>query len=284
MNRTARQRAKIVAVNLVGGAGVLAGWQAMPPEGVAVRGTAVLVPGFTGSKEDFEAMLTLLAEAGFRCVAYDQRGQWQSDGPDDPACYGLLDFADDLIRVVDQIADREPVHLMGHSFGGYVSRAAVRADPLRFRSLTLLASGPSSVRDIDFPPPRVVAQFVEAGGQQAIWEQMSAAMSALTEVPPARREFLHRRIMATKKANLIGILRTMEIPVDDAPALRAGDVPILVAYGDTGDLWAPRVHEDFAAALGARTAVYPGVGHLPNEERPDEVCADLVRFWTETRA
>ncbi|WP_225731510.1 MULTISPECIES: alpha/beta fold hydrolase [unclassified Nocardia] len=268
--------AEIVPFDLRGSAGQLSAWRSAPPDGVEVRGTALLVPGFTGSKEDFEAMLPRLARAGFHCVAYDQRGQWESDGSDDPADYTLRDFAGDLLGVAEQIG--APVHLVGHSFGGYVSRAAVLADPGRFRSLTLLASGPTSVRDIAFPPPRSVAGMVEAGGQQAIWEQMSSAMSAL---PDAKRDFLHRRIMATKKANLVGILHTMETVDDDIAGLRAAAMPILIAYGDTGDLWAPAVHERYADDLGARRVVYPGVGHLPNEERPEQVCADLTAFWAE---
>ncbi|MFI9507967.1 alpha/beta fold hydrolase [Nocardia sp. NPDC052566] len=280
MSKAAENTAEIVAFSLRGGAGALAGWVSAPPPGTATRGTAVLVPGFTGSKEDFEAMLPLLAQAGFRCVAYDQRGQWQSEGSDDPAGYTLTGFASDLLGVVDQVADGEPVHLVGHSFGGYVSRAAVVADSSKFRSLTLLASGPSSVRDINFPPPQLVAQVIEAGGQQAIWDQMSSAMNALAAVPPAKLEFLHNRILATEKANLLGILRIMETLVEDAAALRASALPILIAYGDTGDLWAPAIHEQFARDLNARTAVYPGAGHLPNEERPHQVCTDLTTFWT----
>ena len=109
---------------LRGGAGTLAAWESVPPHGVELRGTVLLVPGFTGSKEDFAAVLPMLSEAGFRCVAYDQRGQWQSDGPDDVAGYTMSDFADDLILVVDQISADTPIHLVGHSFGGAVARAA----------------------------------------------------------------------------------------------------------------------------------------------------------------
>ncbi|MFG1792284.1 alpha/beta fold hydrolase [Nocardia sp. NPDC049149] len=276
--------ADIVPVTLHGPAGPLAAWECAPLPAVTVRGTAVLVPGFTGSKEDFEAMLPLLAAAGFRAIAYDQRGQWQSAGPDDPAGYTLGDFAGDLVGVAEQVSSDAPVHLVGHSFGGYVARAALLRNPERFRSLTLLASGPSSVRDINFPPPQLVAQMIEAGGQQAIWEQMSAAMTALATMTAARQEFLHTRILTTKKANLLGILRTMETPADDAAALQASGVPILVGYGDTGDLWSPDVHERFAADLGARRVVYAGVGHLPNEERPQQVCADLIDFWSEVDA
>lgn len=281
MSQAADRTTDIVPLTLDGGYGTLAAWETVPPPGVAARGTVVLVPGFTGSKEDFAAMLPLLAAAGYRAVAYDQRGQWQSDGPEDIDGYTMADFSADLLEVVDQVSGNEPVHLVGHSFGGYVARVAVVAAPAKFRSLTLLASGPSSVSDINFPPPQLVAQAVEAGGQEFIWQQMSAAMFATgQELEPAKAEFLHTRILATKKANILGILRVMEVPpVADPQVLRDTGVPILIANGDTGDLWNPDVHERYAAQLGARHTVYPGVGHLPNEDRPEQVCADLVEFW-----
>ncbi|MEV4125569.1 alpha/beta hydrolase [Nocardia sp. NPDC049707] len=264
---------------LRGGAGTLAAWESAPPHGVEVHGTVLLVPGFTGSKEDFEPMLPILSAAGFRCVAYDQRGQWQSDGPDDVSGYTMADFADDLVLVVDQISDRTPVHLVGYSFGGYVARAALAAHPDRFRSLTLLASGPSAPSDITFAPPQLVAQLIESGGQQALWEQLRQSFAAL--VPPAQLEFLRNRIFTTKKANMVGIMRAMEGPTDYTAALRAIGLPILLAYGNSGDLWPPSVHERYAEELDARTAVYEGVGHLPDAELPARVCADLVAFWTD---
>jgi len=41
------------------------------PEGEA-RASAVFVPGFSGSKEDFIPMLAALSAGGYRVVAYDQ--------------------------------------------------------------------------------------------------------------------------------------------------------------------------------------------------------------------
>ncbi|WP_051180132.1 alpha/beta fold hydrolase [Nocardia concava] len=274
-------QAPITPITLRGAAGKLAGWQIEPP--AERRGTVLLVPGFTGSKEDFEAVLPLLAEAGYRAFAYDQRGQWQSEGPDEVSGYTMADFVGDLQGVVDQISPDEPIHLVGHSFGGYVSRVAVVERPGRFRSFTLLASGPSSVEDINFPPPQLVAQMVEAGGQELIWQQMSTAMFEAGQQPsPARMEFLHQRILQTKKANILGILGCMtEPPLKDPSALRDSGVPLLVAYGDTNDLWAPEVHEAFAKQLGAQTVVFHGSGHVPNEDVPEQVSAALVNFWKE---
>ena len=53
----------------------------MPAAGPCELGTVLLVPGYTGSKEDFIALLGPLAAAGRRVVAVDLRGPV----PDAPA-------------------------------------------------------------------------------------------------------------------------------------------------------------------------------------------------------
>src|SRR5215212_11952232 len=96
-----------------GRAGPLA---ALDTGGEAVRGTALLVPGYTGSKEDFAPLLAPLADAGFRVVALDQRGQYESPGPDDPARYSVAELASDVLAVAAVLRQEcgEPLHLVGH--------------------------------------------------------------------------------------------------------------------------------------------------------------------------
>ncbi len=68
-----------------------------PPTGeVPLRGTVLLLPGYTGSKEDFTPVLAPLAARGYRAVAVDGRGQHASDGPaDDEAAYAQDELAKD---------------------------------------------------------------------------------------------------------------------------------------------------------------------------------------------
>src|SRR6476661_4019051 len=115
--------------------------------GEAVRGTVLMVAGYTGSKEDFAPVLAPLADAGFRVVAIDQRGQYESPGPDDPAAYSIDELAADVLAVAQQLLEESgaPLHLLGHSFGGLVTRAAVLAEPGLFVSFTLLGSGPAQL-------------------------------------------------------------------------------------------------------------------------------------------
>ena len=161
----------------------------------AVRGTVVMVPGFTGSKEDFRDVLAPLAAQGFRCVAIDQRGQHESPGPDDPSAYTTEALGADLLQLVAALGEA-PVHLVGHSFGGLVSRAAVLQEPTAFRSLVLMDSGPSALTG----PRADVLPFMKPvlleGGLLAVWEASEALGPTNPAKPPATvaaKEFLKAR-------------------------------------------------------------------------------------------
>ena len=94
----------------------------------------LLIPGWTGSKEDFTPLLPLLAAAGFDATAYDQRGQFETVGrPGDD--YTLDGFAADA-HALASVCSEDSSHLMGHSFGGLVAQQAVLATTSAWRSLS----------------------------------------------------------------------------------------------------------------------------------------------------
>ena len=79
-------------------------------------------PATPGSKEDFLPLLEGLTEAGHRVLTYDQRGQYESAGAPAGRVQGGR-LAADLLGVLDAVGEG-PVHVVGHSFGGLVSRRA----------------------------------------------------------------------------------------------------------------------------------------------------------------
>ncbi|MHB1613688.1 MAG: alpha/beta fold hydrolase, partial [Actinomycetes bacterium] len=171
---------------------------------------AILVPGFTGSKEDFIAILEPLARRGIHPVAYDQYGQYESDRDDDPRSYSIPAFAADLVHLAKELGPVRP-HLVGHSFGGLVARAAVIAAPESFASLTLLCSGPAGL-----PKDQSVAlqTLMESLGQTSldeVWAVHRADAEAAGEPEPPWeiREFLHRRFVANSPLALAEMARAL---------------------------------------------------------------------------
>ncbi|RCV55391.1 alpha/beta fold hydrolase, partial [Marinitenerispora sediminis] len=124
--------------------GPIAVLEAVPAAGGCERHSAVLVPGFTGSKEDFLAILQTLAQAGRRVYAIDLPGQYESPGSADPARYTCAALGHAVAVLVRALGD-EDVHLLGHSFGGLVTRETVLAGEITPLSHTLMSSGPGGV-------------------------------------------------------------------------------------------------------------------------------------------
>src|SRR5215469_6875488 len=84
--------------------GAFAALRADPAGGVGDRQAALLVPGYTGSKEDFLAVLESLAAAGRAVTAIDMRGQYESDPAADRSGYKLDQLARDVVAVAAAIA------------------------------------------------------------------------------------------------------------------------------------------------------------------------------------
>ncbi len=242
------------------------------PEGDPV-GTLVLVPGWTGSKEDFLVVLEPLAERGWAVVAYDQRGQYESSGPDDEAAYSLAALASDLLEVVETV-DERPVHVVGHSFGGLVAReAALASGGSAFASLTLLCSGPAGLgprqRDglgalhaaLPHVPLDVVYDVKEAADREAGWTPPSDEVAA----------FMRRRFTSNNAFGLrakTGVLLDTPDRTDELAALARDGFPVLVVYGPHDDAWPLEEQDRVAAAVGTQPLVVAGTGHSPAAEDP----------------
>jgi pimeloyl-ACP methyl ester carboxylesterase len=246
-------------------------------DGVA-RGTALLVPGFTGSKEDFVFILGTLAEAGYRVVAMDQPGQYQSPGPEQRAAYTVEWLGSVVNRVADEIgAD----HLLGHSFGGLVARAAVLARPDRYRSLTLMCSGPAAIDGNRRERMARLEPFAHRG-MVALLAEMEREALAQGTAPPAGplRDFLRERFLASSPAGLFGMSDALLTEPDRVAELRAVGVPTMVCFGERDDAWGPPAQVEMARRLGARVEVIAGAAHSPAAEQPDATSKVLVEFWS----
>jgi pimeloyl-ACP methyl ester carboxylesterase len=257
---------------------------ALDTGGEALRGTVLMVAGYTGSKEDFAPLLAPLAEAGYRVVALDQRGQYESPGPDDPSAYSVAELGLDVVTVAGVLREEsgEPLHLVGHSFGGLVSRAAVLADPGVFSSLTLLGSGPSELTGRRADLLDHLGPLLDAGGVQLVHETLEQV--AMTDpkaqaVPAPTREFYSRRFLRNSDAGLRGMAAAMLSEPDRVADLAATGVPVLVAHGEADDAWLPHVQADMAERLGARHEVINNSIHSPAVENPPRTLEVLLDFW-----
>jgi pimeloyl-ACP methyl ester carboxylesterase len=270
-----------VAVSV--GAGPLSALEAAPPDGVETRAELVCVPGFTGSKEDFLPLLEPLGEAGVRVLSVDQRGQCDSPGLPLRQPYTLEGYGEDLRELIEQRAEAGvPVHLLAHSFGGYVARQALLSGPrLPLSTVTLLGTGPGAV-----PAP--------ASYRVRFFLAVTSVLHPITgnrllrldrHQDPAIQSFIRHRIRGNDRRSLQAIARwllTEPDRVDElAAALRQDELPGFVLCGAEETTWSTAEQRSMAERLGVPFTAIPRAGHSVNVDRPEKVVEALLGFWAE---
>lgn len=255
---------------------------AMLAQGDPSAPRVVLVPGVTGSKEDFSLMLPLLAAAGYRAETYDMAGQYESHaaGPENLTpprrSYDHSLFVEDLIHVLER--GSAPVHVLGYSFAGTVAQLACTVRPDLFASLTLLSCPPEpgqGFRGVKRIGP--ISHFTTGsiGAALMIW----GVKRNFTKVPPGRLAFVRTRFALTRRAAVADIISLMKKSPDLRTDLRETPIPKLVAVGEH-DLWPSALHAEFAERIDARLAVYR-TGHSPCETAPHQLVDDLLALYAE---
>lgn len=247
------------------------------------RPVVLLVPGYTGSKEDFLPLLRPLADAGYRAVAIDQRGQYESEWASSPDDYTLEALGEDVCQLAAELAPAESrVHLVGHSLGGLVGRAAVLAKSELFDSFTLMSSGPDAVtgqRRILLDAGELV---LAKRGMAGLWSQLEFSARAdpkYARSSPALRAFLRTRFMATDPVGLQVMGQELRTAQDRTAELAGTGLPMLVLHGESDDAWTPAVQAEMARRLGAAHAVIAGAAHSPAVENSAATVRAMLDFW-----
>ena len=246
------------------------------------KGTVLLVPGFTGSKEDFLALLAVLARAGWDSATYDQLGQYESPHTHDETDYALPLLAADLLDVAASLAG--PVHVVGHSFGGLVVATAVGQRPEVFGSVVILACGLGPLSE---PLASSLAPFLlipDGTPSRDVWEIRIAAQGPLDpDLSPEIAAFVQEKFIASPLAAMKAKLRILLSGADLTADLAAAGLPVFVATGALDDYWALERQHAVAAQLGTSLHLLAGCGHSPNVDDPEQLARELGRFWTSSQ-
>nr|WP_238355482.1 alpha/beta hydrolase [Kribbella sandramycini] len=244
-------------------------------------GTVLLVPGWTGSKEDFTPLVDHLARYGWRTVAVDQRGQYETPGPADASAYTLAELGADLVAMSTALGGYS--QLVGHSFGGLVAREAVLTDPSVFSTLTLLCSGPAAFTN---KSTLQSLQMLSFGLDNLPIEQVydlklehDVKNPGYVAPPDEIAAFLRKRFTSNTPTGLAEITRRLTDAEDQTDRLAKAGVRLQVLYGESDDGWPITVQNDVAERLGIEPQMVPDAAHSPAIEQPAATARFLVEFF-----
>jgi 3-oxoadipate enol-lactonase len=241
----------------------------------------IFVHGLGGSAYAWWAQLAACERAGYRAVAYDQRGAGRSSVP--PGPYSIETWAQDLERLADALGI-ESAALVGHSVGCMVAEHAVVGLGERCRALVLCGGAR------EWPPEAgpVFAQRAElarAGRMDEIAE--AVASTGLSERCRAEHPALHGLMLELIASN------DPDGYAESALATAAGAMRALerlacpvLAFAGAED---PVTPVDFAQAIAAvaphgEAAAVADCAHWCMLERPGAVNEVLLGFLARTVA
>jgi pimeloyl-ACP methyl ester carboxylesterase len=106
-----------------------------PPDGELV----LLLHGFPETSYEWRKQLPVLAAAGYRAVAPDQRGYAAGARPENVDAYKIGELASDAVGFADAL-DVDRFHLVGHDWGGAVAWFVGGKYGDRLRTLTVVST------------------------------------------------------------------------------------------------------------------------------------------------
>ena len=218
-----------------------------PPTGPDLDEPILLIHGF-GSTHAVNWVNTLwvkvLAHAGRRVIALDNRGHGESQKLYDPADYHTVTMAEDSRRLIEHLGLGR-IDVMGYSMGARITAYLALNHREMVRSAVLGGLGHHLVDGLGLPV--AIAEAMEAPSLEGLTDPMQRMFRAFAEQTKSDLLALAACIRGSRQT----------LTVDEARSIRA---PVLIAVGTKDDV-AGDPHRAAALIPDARALDIPGRDH-----------------------
>jgi proline-specific peptidase len=255
----------------------------------------LVLHGGPGLPHDYLQDLARVAEGGRAVVFYDQLGCGNSDHPDDPALWTIDTFVEELATVREALG-LERIHLLGHSWGGWLALEYALGRPSGLVSLVLASTCASlpayaaQTRRLKQSLPAEVQQVLdrhEAAGTTDDPAYAQAAMAYITRWI-CRRDPLPDHVLRSFM-NLSGdVYARMQGPEwnvtgnlkdwDVTARLGQLDLPVLVTSGRHDEMTPALVGPLVDGIKGSEWVLFEDSAHLAMVEEPDRY-RQVLQSW-----
>lgn len=248
----------------------------------------VLLHGFGASTYSWRHVMPALA-AAFRVIAIDLNGFGYTERPRTFESYTREGQAGLVLRVMDALGIRS-AHLMGHSYGGGLSLFLASRHPERVRSLVLVDSSAPTYANDRRSRAASVKPLLGFYLRSFVLRPETVRKALLRSfhddslvTPELVREYFERiRVEGVVDAyyGLTAPAHTASEPVE----LEKIRTPTLVVWGAEDTLISAAAGRRAAARMpDSEFVLMEGVGHMPLEEKPDELVRIVLPFLERQR-
>jgi len=248
--------------------------------------------GWPLSADAWEDQMLFLGSRGYRCIAHDRRGHGRSSQP--WAGNDMDTYADDVAELVKALDVKDAIHV-GHSTGGgEVARYIGRHGSDRVSMAVLIGAVPPLMLKTPANPgglPMEAFDQIRAAilaDRQQFFKDLSAPFYGAnrpgSKVSQGLRDsFWLQGMLCGFKAAYDCVKQFSE--TDFTEDLKKIDVPTLILHGDDDQIVPITDSAMLSVKLvkGATLKVIPGAPHGMCSTRKDEINAELLAFFKQTK-
>ena len=239
--------------------------------------TVFLLHGVGGGKEAWARHQPVLADHGYRTVAWDMPGYGASQAL---ASCSNTSLAEALKTLIEHTGAERNV-LLGHSMGGMLAQELAALHPELVHGLVLYSTSPAFGKaDGAWQQQFLQSRFApldQGLGMAGLAGQLVPTMFA----PDAERARMAEAatLMARVPADSYRAALSAIVSFNRLGALANIAVPTLCLAGELDQNAPPAVMEKMAGRIpGATYVCLPGIGHIANIEQPDAFNGAILTF------
>lgn len=238
----------------------------------------ILVHGLSSSKEVMFPVRDMV-KGRYRAISYDTRGHGESEKM---PSYTLEDHINDLVELMKEFGQGEPVDLIGFSMGSYICNGAASRAPELVRHLILLGTkGEGSTSSVE----RIFAEKGMKAEDASEMKKMLALMSATF----APKTSLLTKVKMVKYRSKVKLTDTDKVAETKAlhnfdlfPDMHRIQAKTLVVAGQYDGINPPEYGKKVAEAIhGARYVEIRDAAHMMMLEKPEELSGIILSFLSE---
>lgn len=240
---------------------------------IGERETIIALPGSGGDVTRYQDIGPLLADAGYRLIAVNQRGIMGSTGNLDNLT--LHDYAADVAAIIDTLGIQQ-AHLIGWALGNRTARVVATDFPEKVASITLIAAGGLAA------PLTEPGELAELLGNAALPVAEKVRLARRTLFSPATPESVVQEFVDSLQywnaARASQTRANRNTPLQEWWA--GGTGPMLIVQGLDDKTAPPENGNQMKEEFGARITLVnlENAGHLLGMEQPQATAVAIIAF------